>query len=332
MDSPVTPKSRILGTGHYAPKKVVSNVDLEKVVDTTDAWIAERTGIRRRHIAADDEVTSDMATAAARAALEMAGLNVADLDMIIVGTISPDTPIPSCAVRVQHKLGAEDIPAFDISAACAGFLFGMTIADQFIRTGAARCVLVIGVELLSRVVNWQDRTTCVLFGDGAGAVVLGRAKGDGAGILSTRIFTDGSLSGALHIPAGGTREPVTIDGLERKRNKVHMTGQEVFRSAVKNLTSASTLALKGSGLTSAELDWVVAHQANLRIINQVQARLGFPLEKFILNIEEYGNTSSASIPIALDEAVRDGRIRQGQTVLMCALGAGISWGSAVVRM
>jgi 3-oxoacyl-[acyl-carrier-protein] synthase-3 len=331
MPSHVTPKTRILGTGHYTPAKVVSNVDLEKVVDTSDTWIAERTGIRRRHIAADDEVTSDMAAAAGRQALEAAGLNVADLDMIIVGTISGDTPMPACAVHVQHKLGAEDIPAFDISAACAGFVYGMTIADQFITTGKARCVLVIGVELLSRILNWGDRTTCVLFGDGAGAVVLGPAKGE-AGILSTRIFTDGSLAGALHIPGGGSAEPLTVDGLERKRNKVHMTGQDVFRVAIKNLTSASTLALKAAGLTSAELDWVVAHQANLRIITQVSARLGFPLDKFILNIEEYGNTSSASIPIALDEAVRDGRIKPGQTVLMCALGAGISWGSAIVRM
>jgi 3-oxoacyl-[acyl-carrier-protein] synthase-3 len=331
MTSPIRPKSRILGTGHYTPAKVVSNADLEKVVDTSDQWIKERTGIGRRHIAADGEVTSDMAAAAGRRALEAAGLNVADLDMIIVGTISGDTPMPACAVHVQHKLGADEIPAFDISAACAGFVYGMTIADQFIGTGAARCVLVIGVELLSRILNWKDRTTCVLFGDGAGAVVLGPAKDD-RGILSTRIFTDGSLANALFIPGGGSAEPMTIDALERKRNKVHMVGQEVFRVAIKNLTSASTLALKAAGLTSAELDWVVAHQANLRIITQVSDRLGFPLEKFILNIEEYGNTSSASIPIALDEAVRDGRIKPGQTVLMCALGAGISWGSAIVRM
>lgn len=329
---PVTPKSRILGTGHYTPERVLSNADLERIVDTSDAWIAERTGIRRRHVAADNEVTSDMAAAAARNALEAAGLNVADLDMIIVGTISGDTPLPACAVHVQQKLGADEIPSFDISAACAGFVYGITIADQFIATGAANCVLVIGVELLSRILNWQDRTTCVLFGDGAGAVVLGPAKDDGRGILATRIFTDGSLAGALHIPGGGSAEPLTEDGLARKRNKVHMVGQEVYKVAIKNLTSASTLALKAAGLTSAELDWVVAHQANLRIITQVSERLGYPLDKFILNIEEYGNTSSASIPIALDEAVRDGRIRPGQNVLLCALGAGISWGSAIVRM
>jgi 3-oxoacyl-[acyl-carrier-protein] synthase-3 len=332
MPSTVVPRSRILGTGHYTPARVVANADLEKVVDTSDAWITERTGIRRRHVAADNEVTSDMAAAAGRRALEAAGLNVADLDMIIVGTISGDSPMPACAVHVQQKLGADGIPAFDISAACAGFVYGITIADQFIATGKAGCVLVIGVELLSRLLNWDDRTTCVLFGDGAGAVVLGPAKGDGRGILSTRIFTDGSLAGALLIPGGGSAEPLTPDGLDRKRNKVHMTGSEVFKTAIKNLTSASTIALKAAGLTSKELDWVVAHQANLRIITQVSDRLGFSLDKFILNIEEYGNTSSASIPIALDEAVRDGRIRPGQSVLLCALGAGISWGAAIVRM
>jgi 3-oxoacyl-[acyl-carrier-protein] synthase-3 len=326
------PKTRILGTGRYVPEKVVSNADLEKVVDTSDAWIAERTGIRRRHMAGDHELTSDMAAAAARRALEAAGLNAADLDMIIVGTISGDTPMPACAVHVQQKIGAEEIPAFDISAACAGFLYGVTIADQFIATGAANCVLVVGVELLSRILNWQDRTTCVLFGDGAGAVVLGPAKDDGRGILASRIFTDGSLAGALVIPGGGSAEPLTAEGLERRRNKVHMTGSEVFKVAVKNLTGSSAQVMKQAGLTSKELDWVVAHQANLRIITQVANRLGFPLEKFVLNIEEYGNTSSASIPIALDEAVRDGRVKPGQNVLLCALGAGISWGAAVVKM
>ncbi len=327
----ISPKTRILGTGHYAPSKVVSNFDLEKIVDTSDAWITERTGIKQRHVAADGEITSDMAAAAGRAALEAAGLNVADLDLIIVGTVTPDSPMPSCASQVQQKLGAEEIPAFDISAACAGFIYGITIADQFIRNGSARCVLVVGVELLSRILNWSDRTTCVLFGDGAGAVVLGPSK-NGAGILSTQLFTDGSLAGALHIPGGGSAEPYAADVIEKRRHKVHMTGTEVFKTAVKNLTAASSHAVKAAGLKSTDIDWVVAHQANMRILDQVATRLGFPLTRFVLNIEEYGNTSSASIPIALDEAVRDGRIKPGQNVLMCALGAGISWGSAVVRM
>src|SRR6185436_15775039 len=215
----------------YTPPNVVTNFDLEKVVDTSDAWIAERTGIRRRHYAGDNEVTSDMAAAAARQALEAAGLNVADLDMIIVGTIRGDSPMPACAVHVQQKLGADEIPAFDISAACAGFIYGLTIADQFIANGTANCILVVGVELLSRLMNWTDRTTCVLFGDGAGAVVLGPAKADGRGILSSRIFTDGSLAGALQIPGGGAAEPLTAEGVSLQRNKVHMTGSEVFKVA-----------------------------------------------------------------------------------------------------
>ncbi len=337
------PKTRILGTGSYAPARVVPNAELEGVVDTSDEWIATRTGIRRRHFAAEGEATSDMAAEACRRALSAAGLNAADVDLIIVATVTPDSPIPSCAVLVQKKLGASEIPAFDIAAACAGFIYGITIADQFIATGAARCVLVVGVELLSRAVNWTDRTTCVLFGDGAGAVVLGPAsmKRTGEpdrepalapGILSSCIFTDGSLAGALRIPAGGSARPADDEVLRTRQNKVHMDGQDVFRTAVKQLTASSTQALKASGLTSRELDWVVPHQANLRIISQVSQRLGFPLEKMVLNLEEYGNTSSASIPIALDEAVRDGRIVAGHHVLMCALGAGISWGAAVVRI
>jgi 3-oxoacyl-[acyl-carrier-protein] synthase-3 len=330
------PLSRILGTGGYTPEKVVTNADLEKVVDTSDAWITERTGIRARCVAREDETTSDMAAAAAKRALEMAGLKAEDLSMIIVGTISGDTPMPACAVHVQQKIGARNIPAFDISAACAGFLFGLSIADQFLRTGQMEYVLVIGVELLSRVLNWNDRTTCVLFGDGAGAAIIGRRVPDAndekpRGILSTRIFTDGSLAEALIIPAGGSREAITPEGLANARNKVHMAGQEIFKVAVKNLTGATKAVLDDTGLTPNDIDWVVAHQANLRILAQVAARVDVPLERFILNIEKYGNTSSASIPIALDEAIRDGRIKPGHTLAMCALGAGISWGGAVVR-
>lgn len=326
------PKSRILGTGHYVPEKVLSNEDLERMVETSDTWITERTGIRRRHVAADGEITSDMAANSAKRAIAAAGLTAADIDMIIVGTISGDSPMPACAVHVQQKIGAQNVPAFDLSAACAGFVFGLRIADQFITTGAARHIVVIGVELLSRLLNWEDRTTCVLFGDGAGAVVLGPSDGDGRGVLASRIFTDGSLASALTIPAGGSAEPVTEDGLANKRNKVHMNGKEIFRTAVKNLSSASLDVLNDAGMHSSDVDWVVAHQANLRILTQVADRLSVPMDKFVINIQEYGNTSSASIPIALDEAVRDGRIKPGQTVLMCALGAGISWGSALVRM
>jgi 3-oxoacyl-[acyl-carrier-protein] synthase-3 len=327
------PKSAIVGTGRYAPSRVLTNADLERMVDTSDAWITERTGIRERRIAAHGETTSDMAAAASRSALEAAGLDASDLDMIIVGTVTGDSPMPATAVNVQQKIGAEGIPAFDVSAACAGFLYGLSIADQFIRTAQMKRILVVGVELLSRVLNWGDRTTCVLFGDGAGAVVLGPAEPGGErGVISTKIFTDGSLANALSIPGGGSELPLDHAGLDEAKNKVQMVGSEVFKVAVKNLSSASKAAVESAGLSTKDIDWVVAHQANLRILTQVASRLDIPLERFVINIERYGNTSSASIPIALDEAVRDGRIQPGQTVLMCALGAGISWGSALVRM
>jgi 3-oxoacyl-[acyl-carrier-protein] synthase-3 len=332
MTSHKPPASAILGTGRYAPAKVLTNADLERMVDTSDAWITERTGIRERRIAAEGETTSDMASAAAHSALEAAGVRASDLDMIIVGTVTGDSPMPATAVAVQQKIGAENIPAFDISAACAGFVYGLSIGDQFIRTGQMNKILVVGVELLSRVLNWSDRTTCVLFGDGAGAAVLGPSPGDGRGVISTKIFTDGSLANALTIPGGGSELPLTHAGLDESKNKVQMVGSEVFKVAVKNLSSASKAALEAAGLSTGDIDWVVAHQANMRILTQVASRLDIPLERFVLNIERYGNTSSASIPIALDEAVRDGRIKPGQTVLMCALGAGISWGSALVRM
>jgi 3-oxoacyl-[acyl-carrier-protein] synthase-3 len=327
----------ILGTGRYVPAKVLTNGDLEKLVDTSDAWITERTGIRERRIAKEGENTSDMATAAGRAALEAAGVAAADLDMIIVATVTGDSPMPATAVHVQNKLGIGNIPAFDLSAACAGFLYGLSIADQFIRTGQMRHVLLVGVELLSRVLNWRDRTTCVLFGDGAGAVVLGPADPTASpstarGVISTKLFTDGSLASALIIPGGGSQMPLTHNALDEAQDKVQMVGRDVFKVAVKNLTSASKAALDVAGINAADIDWVVAHQANLRILTQVAGRLDIPLDRFVINIERYGNTSSASVPIALDEAVRDGRIKPGQTVLMCALGAGISWGSALVRM
>jgi 3-oxoacyl-[acyl-carrier-protein] synthase-3 len=252
--------------------------------------------------------------------------------MIIVGTISGDTPMPACAAFLQRKLGATQIPAFDVSSACAGFIYGLSIGDQFIRSGTYRRILVVGVELLSRILNWQDRMTCVLFGDGAGAAVLAPAGDDGSGILSTRLYTDSSLADSLCIRAGGSREALTPEALAEKRNKVFMVGSDIFKIAVKNLTAASRAALDQAGLDANGVTWVVPHQANLRIINQVALRLDVPLERFVMNIERYGNTSSASIPLALDEAVRDGRIKRGDTVLMCALGAGISWGSALVRM
>jgi 3-oxoacyl-[acyl-carrier-protein] synthase III len=326
------PASQIVGTGAYAPERVLSNHELARLVDTSDEWIQQRTGMKERRIAREDEAASDMAFEAAKRALDAAGLKATDLDMIIVGTISGDTPMPACAAYLQRKLGASQIPAFDVSAACAGFIYGLSIGDSFIRSGTYRRILVIGVELLSRILNWKDRVTCVLFGDGAGAAVLAPATEDGRGILSTRLYTDSSLSDSLCIPAGGSREPLTPESLAAQRNKVFMVGSDIFKIAVKNLTAASRAALDQAGLDANGVTWVVPHQANMRIINQVALRLDVPLDRFVLNIERYGNTSSASIPLALDEAVRDGRIKPGDTVLMCALGAGISWGSALVRM
>lgn len=327
------PASRIAGTGSYVPERVVTNGDLEKMVDTSDEWITQRVGIRERRFAAPGEASSDMAHQAALRALDAAKLNASDLDMIVVGTITPDMQIPACAAFLQKKLGCKDIPSFDVSAACAGFLYALSIADQFIRTSTVRHVLVLGVETLTSITNFTDRNTCVLFGDGAGAVVLSRTEDDANGLLlSTKIYTDSALTDALCIPAGGSREPVTPEALAEHRNKVFMNGQDVFKVAVKKLTSASVSAMKDAKLEPHQVDWVVPHQANLRIINQVAARLGVPYERVIINIENRGNTSSASIPIALDEAVRDGRIRPGHVVLMSALGAGISWASALARM
>jgi 3-oxoacyl-[acyl-carrier-protein] synthase-3 len=307
------------------------------MVDTSDAWIRERTGIRERRIAPPSIVTSDMAAAAAKMALEKAELSAKDLDLILVATVTPDMPMPATAVFVQEKIGAGPCPAMDLSAACAGFVFGMSIADSFIRSGAMRHVLVVGVELLSRFVDWSDRTTCVLFGDGAGAAVIGPADGAEArgrprGILSTRMQTDATLAGSLTIPGGGSRQPISEEVLQAKLNKVHMKGQDVFKVAVKNLQSSSQAALDDLGMTGADLDWICPHQANIRIIDLAVAKLGIPREKMLVNIDRVGNTSSASIPILLDESVRAGKVRPGDRVLMCALGAGISWGSAVITV
>ena len=337
MPTHALPRSRILGTGHYLPPIVRTNADLEKMVDTSDAWIAERTGIRERRIAPDGVVTSDMATAAAQNALQMAGLKGADLDMIIVGTVTPDMPMPATAAFVQQKLGAGTCPAFDLSAACAGFVFGMSIADQFISTVQMNHIQVVGVELLSRVLEWTDRSTSVQYFDGAGAAVLGPsdAKESDAkpqGLLSTAILTDGSLAMSLRIPGGGSVSPSTHATVDQKLQFVHMRGQDIFKVAVKNLLSASRNALDRAGMTTADIDWVCAHQANKRIIDQVVSRLEVAPEKFLMNIDRVGNTSSASIPILLDEHVRNDKVKRGDTVLMCALGAGISWGSAIVRL
>jgi 3-oxoacyl-[acyl-carrier-protein] synthase-3 len=327
------PRSRITGTGSYLPERVVTNDDIAQIVDTSDEWIRKRVGIRERRYVAEGQASSDMAAEAARRAIKASGLTAADIDMIIVGTITGDMPLPACAAFVQQKLGCRDVPSFDLAAACAGFIYALSVGDSFIRSGAARNVLAIGVEALTKITNFQDRNTCVLFGDGAGAVVLSRTDdADNGVLLSTNLFTDGTLTDILNIPAGGSKEPLTHESLDSQRNKVYMNGQEVFRIAVRKLTSSSQAAISQAGLTPDQVDWVVPHQANLRILNQVAARLSIPYDRFVLNIDVRGNTSSASVPIALNEAVEDGRIKPGHTVLMCALGAGISWGSALVRM
>jgi len=327
-----TPRSRILGTGRYLPQTAVSNAEIEARADTTDAWIRQHTGIERRRVAAPGEVTSDMAAAAGKAAIEAAGLTVADLDMIILATTSGDSPMPSTAVHVQQKLGADLIPSFDLAASFAGFLYAMTVADQFIGAGTYKTVLVIGADLLSRVVDPTDRVTAPLFGDGAGAVILGPATGDGRGILSTRIHADGTMARLLTVPGGGSAEPMTAERVAAKRNKITMNGPDLFNITVRHLSSYSMQALKAAGLTSTELDWVIPQQANRNIVYKISQRLGYARTKFIENLAEVGNTGAASIPIALDEAVRGGRILPGQTALMCALGAGIAWGAAIVRM
>lgn len=329
-------RARIVGTGGYAPEEVVTNDELarrlaELGVETSDEWIRSRTGIERRHFARPGEQTSDMAHAASRRALEMAEIAPEALDMIVVGTISGDMAMPATAAFLQAKLGAR-CPSFDISAACAGSIYGLAIADNFIRSGAARTVLVVGVELLSRILDWQDRNTCVLFGDAAGAMVLRADTSGTSGVLSTRLDTDGTLTDILKIPGGGSMHPTQAPGtVERKLGYVSMNGREVYKVAVRSLTETAEKTLADNGITADALDWVVPHQANIRIVDTVMERLGVPREKLVLNIAEYGNTSSASVPVTLDEGIRSGRIRRGHLILMLAIGSGMSWGSALVR-
>ncbi|WP_240099798.1 beta-ketoacyl-ACP synthase III [Thermomonas flagellata] len=321
------PFARIAGTGSYLPQKVLSNDDLARMVDTSDEWIATRTGIRQRHVAADGETTSDMALQAARRALEAAAVAPQDLDLIVVGTTTPDLIFPSAACLLQHKLGAEGCPAFDVNAACSGFIYALATADKFIRAGAARTALVVGAETLTRMLDWNDRATCVLFGDGAGAVVL---KADAeTGILSTHLHADGGKKELLWNPVGvsaGFRPQEPNAGV-----RVLMTGNEVFKHAVKALDAVVEEALAANDLDRHELDWLVPHQANLRIIEATAKRLDMPMERVVVTVDKHGNTSAASVPLALDLAVRDGRIQRGQLLLLEAFGGGFTWGSALLR-
>lgn len=318
--------SRIAGTGSYLPEKVLTNADLEKMVETSDEWIQTRTGIRERHIAADDQTTSDLGYQAALRALEAAGIQASQLDMIVVGSTTPDLIFPSTACLIQAKLGASGCPAFDVNAACSGFVFALSVADKFIRSGDARHVLVIGAETLTRIVDWNDRTTCVLFGDGAGAVVL-KADED-TGILSTHLHADGSKKELLWNPVGVS---AGFGDSENGRGAILMKGNDVFKYAVKALDSVVDETLHANGLDKADLDWLIPHQANLRIIEATARRLDMSMDQVIVTVDKHGNTSSASVPMALDHAVRSGRVERGQLLLLEAFGGGFTWGSALLR-
>jgi len=321
----------IRGTGSYAPAKVLTNHDLSKTIDTSDEWIVSRTGIRERHISGRHEEPSDMAAHAARAALTAAGLHPVDLDAIIVATMTPDQPFPSTACLVQHKLGAPKCMAFDISAACSGFIYGLQVARGLLQSGHHRHILLIGAEKLSSILDWTDRTTCVLFGDGAGAVILSRETAGSDTITGIRTGADGEDAGLLYQHAGGSRHPATADTVAHRQHFLRMNGREVFKHAVLVMEKASTDLLREHGLTPSEVDLVIPHQANRRIIETMAERLEVPLERFFINLDRYGNTSAASIPIALDEAVRQGRIHPGARILLVAFGAGLTWGAALLR-
>ena len=320
----MTLRSQIIGCGSYLPEKILTNEDLAATVDTSDQWIVERTGIRQRHIAADGELTSDLAFHSAERALRDAGMAAQDLDMIVLATTTPDNTFPATATKVQAMLGLTSGAAFDIQAVCSGFLYGLSVGDNFIKVGQAETVLVIGAETFSRIIDWQDRSTCVLFGDGAGAVVLkGNASADGRGILSTHLHSDGRLNDLLYVD-GGPSSTMTV-------GHVRMSGREIYRHAVLNLSSIVKEAVEANGLSTEDIDWVVPHQANKRILDSTTRKLGLDGERVVVTVERHANTSAASIPLALDVAIHDGRIQPGHLVLMEALGGGLTWAACLVR-
>ena len=319
----MTPYSKIVGTGSYLPAKVLSNRDLESMVETSDEWIFTRTGIRQRHIASDDERASDLALNASRRAMEAAGITSADIGMIVLATATPDMVFPSTACILQSKLGVKNGPAFDVHAVCSGFVYGLAVADQFIKSGQFGHILVVGAEVYSRILDWSDRGTCVLFGDGAGAVVL--RKSDVPGIMSTHIHADGSYAGMLSVP--GTVSRGKVSG----RPLLQMEGNTVFKFAVKVLAEVAEEALAAVHLQKSDIDWLIPHQANIRIIQATAKKLGLSMEKVVTTLDRHANTSAASIPLALDEAVRDGRIRPGQRVLLEAVGGGFTWGAVLLE-
>lgn len=325
------PRTVILGTGSELPSKVMSNAALERLVNTSDEWITSRTGIKERRILEEGKGNADMAYRASVRALKDAGLEAEDLEAIIVGTVTPDYPFPSSACVLENLLGARNVFSFDVNAACSGFLNALAVADSFIRTGMIRNALVVGSDVLSRMLNWKDRATCILFGDGAGAVVVGASSDGARGVLSTRLRTDGSYVKTLYVPAGGSLRPASLESVRKNEHTITMNGKEVFKVAVRSMEEISRAALEEAGVSVEQLSLVIPHQANLRIITALAERLGVPMSKVMVNLDRYGNTSAASVPVALDEARREGRIRPGDIVLLNAFGAGFAWGAAVVR-
>jgi 3-oxoacyl-[acyl-carrier-protein] synthase-3 len=318
--------SRIAGTGRYLPERVLTNADLEKMVDTTDEWIRTRTGIERRHIAAEDETTCDMAEQASREAMSAAGVSAADIDLVVVGTTTPDQIFPNVGCLLQARLGIHGCAAFSVEAACTGFIYALGIADKFIRTGSARTALVIGAETISRMVDWTDRSTCVLFGDGAGAVVL--AASDEEGVISTHLHADGKYKDLLYFPSGVSKK---AENFLSGKDTLVMRGNEVFKVAVSTLGRIVDETLEANDLDKHDIDWLIPHQANMRIINATARKLDMPLDRVIVTVQEHGNTSTASVPMALDLAIRDGRIQRGDLLLLEAFGGGFTWGSALIR-
>jgi 3-oxoacyl-[acyl-carrier-protein] synthase-3 len=318
--------SRITGTGGYLPEKILTNRDLEKIVDTTDQWIQERTGIKKRHIAQDGETTCDLAEQAARRAMEAAGKGPEDIDLIVLATTTPDQVFPSTACLLQSRLDIHGCAAFDVQAVCTGFVYAMGVADNFIKAGSAKCALVVGAETFSRILNWEDRGTCVLFGDGAGAVIL--EKSDEPGVLSTHLHADGDYANMLHVPDGVSKG---YDVTQRNGAFVEMKGNEVFKMAVNTLGRIVDETLAKNGLKKSDIDWLVPHQANIRIIQATARKLRMPMENVVVTVAEHGNTSAASVPLALDVAVREGRIRRGEIVLLEAFGGGFTWGSVLLK-
>jgi len=320
----------IIGTGSYVPERILTNRDLEQMVETSDEWIRTRTGIRERRIAAADEATSDMATKAALAAMKQAEVAPEEIDLIVVATVTPDMFFPATACWVQKKIGAVHAACFDISAACSGFLYAMEIAQQFISTHVYNTVLIIGADKLSSIVNWSDRNTCVLFGDGAGAAVL-RNRADSHGVIATHMGSDGEFTDILFMPGGGSRFPTTPENLHQKLNTIKMLGKETYKQAVTAMTNAADRALEAAGLKYDDIACVIPHQANMRIIEAIAHRMNLPIEKFHVNLEKYGNTSAAAVAIALDEAHRTGRFRIGDYILLVVFGGGLTWASSVIQ-